>query len=198
MRMTESDVVAFVNADAIPLHDDALATLIAPLADAAATYARQVARSTANARTRADYARAFGDRALALRHAPMFSMAASALRRDVWQALPFDESLRYSEDADWVYRAAAMGYRIDYVPDARFEHSHDYDLRGSYKRRAGEGTADAAIYRLGRPSLIGDLVKPLAGSLVRDARAGLLSPSGAIERIAQAAGYYVGRWQARR
>src|SRR3954468_12725544 len=87
MRMTESDVVAFVNADAIPLHDDALEKLIAPLANASATYARQVARPTANARTRADYARAFGDQPLALRHAPFFSMAASALRRDVWQAL---------------------------------------------------------------------------------------------------------------
>lgn len=201
MRRTRSSVVAFVNADAVPLADDALARLCAPLErgdDVVATYARQLARPDADRLTKLDYARAFGDRVLEVRLGPFFSMAASAIRRDTWERLPFDEDLRYSEDVDWVRRASALGWRVEYVPDARFEHSHVYDLRAHYKRRAGEGTADAAIHRLGPPSAVADLARPLVGSVVRDARAGVLSPVSVATRAVQALGYFTGRRRAAR
>ena len=197
MEMTESAVVAFINADAIPLDDGALGRLVAPLLGAekvAATFARQVARPDADPLTKVDYARAFGDRApVQTRRGAFFSMAASAIRRDVWEALPFDEKLRYSEDVDWTQRASALGWGVEYVPEAVFEHSHSYDLRAHLKRRSGEGKADKAIFRLGPPSVVKDLLRPLAGSIVRDARAKVLSPSGVAVRVAQAAGYFAGR-----
>jgi len=197
MEMTSSPVVAFINADAIPLDDGALGRLVAPLlgeGKVAATFARQVARPDADPLTKVDYARAFGDRApVQTKRGAFFSMAASAIRRDVWEALPFDEKLRYSEDVDWTQRASALGWAVEYVPEAVFEHSHVYDLRSHLKRRTGEGKADRAIFRLGAPSVVKDLLRPLAGSIVRDARARVLSPSGVAVRVAQAAGYFAGR-----
>jgi rhamnosyltransferase len=197
MQMTRSPVVAFVNADAIPQGEGALARLIAPLLRgdlAAASFGRQIARPDADGLTKLDYARAFGASAPArMRRGAFFSMAASAVRRDVWEALPFDDALRYSEDVDWTQRAAALGWTVAYVPEAVFEHSHSYDLRAHLKRRAGEGAADKAIFRLGAPSIVGDLVRPLAGALVRDARSGALSPKAIAVRVAQAAGYFSGR-----
>ncbi len=196
MERTETDVVAFINADAIALVPDALERLVAPLADpsVAATYARQVARPDADPQTRADYARAFpAERELQTRFGEFFSMAASAIRRDAWEALPFDSALRYSEDVDWTHRLRLLGWDVRYVADAPFEHSHDYDLRGELKRRRGEGTADRLIYRMGPPSVVRDLLRPLAGSLLRDARAGLLRPRYVANRVAQAVGYYDGR-----
>lgn len=197
MKMTESAVVAFVNADAIPQDEGALARLVAPLLkgdSTAATFGRQLARPDADPLTKVDYARAFGDGStVRTRRGAFFSMAASAIRRDVWEALPFDEELRYSEDVDWTQRASALGWSVEYVPEAIFEHSHSYDLRAHLKRRRGEGRADKAIFRLGPPSVVGDLIRPLAGSLVRDARAKVLSPSGVAVRVAQAAGYFAGR-----
>jgi len=196
MERTETDVVAFINADAIALLPDALQRLIAPLVDptVAATYARQVARPDADAQTRADYERAFPAWAeLETRFGEFFSMAASAIRRDAWETLPFDPQLRYSEDVDWTHRLRLLGWRVGYVADAPFEHSHDYDLRGELKRRRGEGTADRLIYRIGPPSVVRDLMRPLAGSLLRDARAGLLRPRYVANRVAQAFGYYDGR-----
>jgi GT2 family glycosyltransferase len=200
MEETESEIAAFVNADAVPLSEDALSTLIAPLEDrrVAATFARQVARPDADRLTKLDYARAFGDDPVPTRLGSFFSMAASAIRRDVWSSMPFDPDLRYSEDVDWTTRVTALGYRIEYVPDARFEHSHAYDLRGHFKRRAGEGQADTAIHHLGKASLVTDFARPLVGSLVRDVRAGAAGPDAAMTRVVQAAGYFVGRWRSTR
>jgi rhamnosyltransferase len=200
MRETRSPIVAFVNADAIPLEDGALARLVAPLTQdpaLAATYGRQRPRPSASPATRLEQDRAFPpDAAPHLRRGRFFSMAASAIRRDVWQMLPFDETLRYSEDVDWTFRLGALGLTTAYVPEAVFEHSHDYTLAAQVKRRAGEGAADAAIYRLGRPSLLADFARPLAGALGRDLLGGVASPYAIATRAAQALGYLQGRRRA--
>lgn len=200
MRETSSPYVAFVNADAVPRDEHLLARLVHALREApllAASYARQVPRPDASPEVRVEYERAFPPTGRpALRRGRFFSMAASAVRRASWDLLPFDESLRYSEDVDWTQRADALGYATCYVPEAEVEHSHDYDLDGQLRRRAGEGEADAAIYRLGPPSLFADLARPLAGALVRDLRAGVASPRVVKLRAAQALGYFSGRRRA--
>jgi hypothetical protein len=197
MRETCSPIVAFVNADAFPLEDTALARLVEPLIAAsalAATYGRQRPRPSATSATRLEQDRAFPEAsAPLLRRGRFFSMAASAIRRDAWELLPFDERLRYSEDVDWTWRLGALGLTTAYVPEALFEHSHDYTLAAQVKRRAGEGEADAAIYRLGRPSLLGDFARPLAGALGRDLLGGVASPFAIATRAAQALGYVQGR-----
>lgn len=196
MAQTQSSIVAFINADAIPRDEHALRRLIDALRaspSGAAVYGRQVARPDADTLTRLDYERAFGSEALVTRFGAFYSMAASAIRRDAWEKLPFDESLRYSEDVDWVYRAQALGWTIEYAPDAVYEHSHAYDLRAHFKRRLGEGVADTMIYRLQKPSVLKDLVRSLGGTLLRDARAGALSIHGVATRAVQVAGYFEGR-----
>ena len=197
MERTRSDLVAFVNADAVPIGSEALARLVAPLAasaSVAASFGRQLPRPDASAQTRADHARTFGPAAVVrVRHGRFFSMAACAIRRSVWERLRFDESLRYSEDVDWVERASALGWACAYAPDARFEKSRDYDLAGHFARRAGEGEADTAIHHLGSPSPIRELLRPLAGALLRDASDRILSVRGVAVRCAQAFGYFAGR-----
>lgn len=199
MQVTRSPIVAFVNADAVPCDETALARLVAPLIEApglAATFGRQLPRPDADPAVRLEYARAFGESAPRLRRGTFFSMAASALRRDVWARLRFDETLRYSEDVDFVRRAEAAGLTVHYAPDARFEHSHDYSLAEHRKRRAGEGEADTHIHGLGDPSLVGDLLRPAAGAVLRDLRAGLVSPHVLGVRAMQALGYFEGRRRA--
>ncbi len=198
MDLTTSDVVAFVNADCVPLDSTALASLVRPLIEReghlVATYARQRPRTGADPLVATEYARAFpAGPAPSMRLGVFFSMAASAIRRSAWAALPFDPTLRYSEDVDWTNRVRAVGASIDYVPTAEFEHSHDYDAPSHFKRRRGEGVADARIYRLGPPSFVTDLLRPFGGALVRDVRAGLTSKRSIQVRGAQALGYFRGR-----
>lgn len=201
MRATDSEIVAFVNADAVPCDEEAIARLVAPLRAEpriAATFGRQVPRADASPLTRADYGRAFGDReAVKPRRGEFFSMAASAIRRSVHDAIAFDERLTYSEDVDWTRRIGAIGWSIAYVPEARFEHSHEYTLGEHRKRRRGEGRAEAAIDRLGRPSVARDFARPLVGAIVRDFQGGVLSASAVATRVAQAIGGFEGRLRAR-
>jgi glycosyltransferase involved in cell wall biosynthesis len=198
MSDTSSDIVAFVNADAIALSEDALTQLIAPLvadSSVAATFGRQIARPLASRAVQLDHLRAFGaQEPVKLRRGHFFSMAASAVRRTTWEKVPFDEELRYSEDVHWTKRVSETGGSLRYAFRARFEHSHDYSLRSDFMRRRGEGSADVSIYELERPSLVGDLVAPLVGAVLRDSAAGVLSASSVASRAAQATGYFVGRY----
>jgi rhamnosyltransferase len=176
MKRTRGEIVAFVNADAVPLGRDAVSDLVARCQwGAAAAFGRQLPRADARPLTKTDYARAFPDGPHDPKLGRFFSMAASAIRRDVWNALPFDERLRFSEDVDWTMRLRALGFTIDYVPRARFEHSHDYDVDAMRRRMRGEGEAESRIQRRAGPSVWSELVRPMAGSVVRDARAGVLS-----------------------
>ena len=49
---------------------------------------------------------------------------ASALRREVWEEMPFSETA-FAEDLDWGLRALRAGHRLAYAPDAVVRHSHD-------------------------------------------------------------------------
>jgi rhamnosyltransferase len=199
MEATQSPVVVFLNADAVPLSPDALVQLVAPLfrPNVVATFGRQVPRTGADPQTRLDHLRAFGpEEPVETARGKFFSMAASALRRDAWERLRFDEHLAYSEDVDWVRRASALGWESAYAPEARFEKSRHYDLRGHWQRRMGEGAADAVIYRLASVSWLADWAVPLTGALARDVRAGILSPRSLATRFVQASGYYAGRRRA--
>jgi len=197
MKATKSALVAFVNADAIPLHSDAVERLIAPLRrspDMAATFGRQVPRPDAEKITVSDMSRAFGETApVKTARGSFFSMAASAISRDIWNAHAFSEDLKYSEDVDWTYRCSRMGYDVEYIPGARFEHSHDYSPSGTRKRHHGEGVADTEIFDLGPPSVIRDLARPFVGTLLRDLRGGNLNPHNLTTRFRQATGYFAGR-----
>ena len=147
LRLTAGEWVVFLNSDCTPVDDEWLARLERGFADGvAAVFGRQAPRPgcwTLHAR---DTEAIFGDgaRQQAWRHC--FSMASSAIRRSVWETMPFSETLQYSEDVDWSWRARQQGWEIRYVPDATVLHSHNYTLAQSYRRHRGEGRAEARIF----------------------------------------------------
>lgn len=172
MRSTDGDVVVFLNSDCTPADTGWLRRLIAPFdePDVAAVFGRQMPRPECAHLFQKDTDDAYGDgrRQRAWRHC--FSMASSAIRRSVWRAAPFDESLKYSEDVDWSYRAAQAGHRVLYQPESRVSHCHDYTLAQAYRRQRGEGEAEARIFSWStwRASLVRYSLMPLARRLASD------------------------------
>jgi rhamnosyltransferase len=148
MRETDGELVVFLNSDCVPLHRSWLSRLLAGFDgdDVVAVFGRQEPRPDCTPLLSKDTEDTFGDghRQVFWRHC--FSMAASALRRATWERMPFNETLRYSEDIDWTWRARKAGGRIRYVADARVEHSHNYTLSQFYRRHRGEGEAEAQIF----------------------------------------------------
>jgi rhamnosyltransferase len=169
---TSADILVFLNSDATPQSVDWLAQLIAPLQDAktGASYGRQTARPDCRSLFVKDTERAFGDGRIAAGWLHFFSMANSAVRRELLERYPFETSIQYSEDIDWSYRMRKLGHRIVYVPEAAAMHSHNYSLGQSYKRHFGEGMAEAWIFRSGElnTSFLRYCLLPLGREVLRD------------------------------
>ena len=125
-----------------------LDALLAGFADekVAAVFGRQMSRPGCRPLMAKDTEDTYGDgsRQALWRHC--FSLAVSAIRRSVWERMPFQEDLQYSEDIDWTWRARGSGYEIRYAAGARVIHSHNYSLRQFYRRHFGEGRAEAHIF----------------------------------------------------
>ena len=164
VREAKGDVVVFNNADAVPLDENWLASLVKPLRDApetpAFTFANQLSRADAQALVRKDNERAFGDGKVQATWRFFFSVASAATWRRILVEAPFDEAIQYSEDVEWAWRNSRRDVdpvRIVYCPDAHVEHSHNYTLRELARRFRGEGTADRAIFG-DAPSLMREIL----------------------------------------
>ena len=148
MAATEGEFVVFLNSDCTPQDDCMLDALLAGFVDdkVAAVFGRQMSRPGCRPLMAKDTEDTYGDgsRQALWRHC--FSMAVSAIRRSVWERMPFQEDLQYSEDIDWTWRARRCGYEIRYAAGARVIHSHNYSLRQFYRRHFGEGRAEAHIF----------------------------------------------------
>jgi len=169
---TYGEVLVFLNSDATPQSNDWLARLIAPLQDpgTGACYGRQMPRSDCRSLFIKDTERAFGDGSTAAGWLHFFSMANSAVRRDLLEKYPFETDIQFSEDIEWSWRMRNLGHRIVYVPEAAAMHSHNYSLRQSYRRHFGEGKAEAWIFRHGelRTSFLRYFLLPLGREILRD------------------------------
>jgi rhamnosyltransferase len=169
---TGGDILVFLNSDATPENEDWLQRLIAPLRNTAcgASYGRQTPRPDCRSLFIKDTERAFGDGRVSAGWLHFFSMANSAVRRDLLERYPFDTDIQYSEDIDWSYRMRKLGHSIVYVPDAPAMHSHNYTLGQSYRRHYGEGKAEAWIFRNGElnTSFLRYCLLPLGREVLRD------------------------------
>jgi rhamnosyltransferase len=70
-----------------------------------------------------------------------YSHVNSACKREVWNAVPFDETLVMSEDQDWSRRVLLGGWQIVYEPEAVVVHSHDHGLRQAFRRNFDSGAS---------------------------------------------------------
>ncbi|MEW6754360.1 MAG: glycosyltransferase, partial [Candidatus Latescibacterota bacterium] len=147
MHCTRGEVVVFLNSDCTPVNEHWLGELLAGLAGTrtAAVFGRQVPRPGCHPLLARDTEDTFGDGVRHGRWRHCFSMASSAIRRSVWEEMPFDEELQYSEDIDWTWRARQRGYAVRYAPRSAVYHSHNYSLTQLYRRQYGEGKAEARI-----------------------------------------------------
>ncbi len=165
------EVVVFNNSDAVPLSDDYLLRLTAPLQDPAvgAVFGNQLCRADASFLVRKDHLRSFGDGREAATWRHFFSLVSSAARRELLLAEPFDRAFQYSEDIEWSWRLRRKrGLRVVYVPEARVEHSHNYTLPELRVRFFQEGVADARIF--GGKLRFAAMVRQTLMELLRDFR----------------------------
>jgi rhamnosyltransferase len=149
MRLAQSDICIFLNADATPQGTRWLRPLVETLMDqkVAACFSRQIPRPDCQAVFACDYDRCFGPQRESAHWDHFFSMVSSGLRKPVWQQRGFREDLQYAEDDDYTRWCKTSGYDVLYVPDSIAMHSHNYTPEQSYKRALGDAVAIAKATR---------------------------------------------------
>ncbi len=147
MRLARSAAVVFLNADATPRDANWLGPLVAALQDprTAAVFSRQLPRPHCRAVFARDYERCFGSRQALAGRGRFFSLASSAIRRDIWGRRGFLESMQYSEDEEYARWCRDQGWNVAYCPESAVVHSHNYTPRQAYKRSFGEAWALTAM-----------------------------------------------------
>lgn len=136
-------VCVFVSAHCIPANDRWLSRLLLPMEDraVAGVYGKQLPLPVTLAYEQRNLLTGFPVGSRRQTSSYFFHNANSAVRRDVWERLPFDEALPGLEDRDWARRAIADGYTIVYEPVAMVYHHHAETLAQIYGRWRREGQA---------------------------------------------------------
>jgi len=148
--LARSDVLVYLVQDATPTTPDFLTRLVTPLTrpGVAAAYGRQLPRASANPVEQFFLQATYPDLPRTKCYDPsnqptissiFFSNVCSAINRQVWEKIPFDESLIMSEDQQWAKEVLLAGFSIVYEPAAAVWHSHNYGLKQVLQRNFDSG-----------------------------------------------------------
>jgi rhamnosyltransferase len=205
-RMTRRPVIVFLVQDATPAGPEFLVELIEPLRspNVAGVYGRQIAYNWTNRIEKLFMEQTYPEQTIERRASPssrlrvrdiFFSNVCSAVRREVWERTPFDETLIMCEDQAWAKSALQQGFRIVYRASAAVYHSHNYGLPKVFRRNfdtglslkdvAGDSLADMVSYEIGH---VAAGIRTLAAT--RDLG---LVPHFFVHEAVRASGFLLGR-----
>jgi rhamnosyltransferase len=142
------DILVIASAHVYPVYRDWLETLIAPFQDEkiALTYGKQRGNEITKYSEQQIFAQWFGDSPNLQQSHPFCNNANAAIRRSLWEQLPYDETLTGLEDLDWAKRVLKMGLKIAYIPQAEIIHVHDETPLRTYNRYRREAIALKHIF----------------------------------------------------
>jgi len=149
--LANGDYLVFLTQDAAPATDRWLSNLVGNFRDnrIAGVYGRQIPKTGTKPmesfflNTRYPLSRmvqSAGQGKVDM-NAIFFSNANSAIRKEIWEKYPFDDSLIMSEDWEWAKKVLLAGYEIVYDPEAAVYHSHNYSLKTVFQRYFDSGVS---------------------------------------------------------
>lgn len=126
IRQTSGKFVVCLSGHCIPVNENWLGSLIRNFDDPqiAGVYGRQEPLSFSSDFDKRDMAIVFGLDRKVQKKDPFFHNANSAIRRDIWEKIPFDEEVTNIEDRVWANDILSKGYSIIYEPEASVYHYH--------------------------------------------------------------------------
>ncbi|MFO7145096.1 family 2 glycosyl transferase, partial [Arthrospira sp. PCC 8006] len=119
-RAASGDIIVIASAHVYPLYKDWLENLLYPFQrpEVALVYGRQRGNEITKYSEHQVFAKWFPETPDPSQMHPFCNNANAAIRRQVWEKLPYDETLTGLEDLDWAKRAQRLGYQIAYQPEA--------------------------------------------------------------------------------
>lgn len=165
------EVLVLASAHVYPRYSDWLERLLENFADqrVALVYGKQRGDQTSRYSERQLFTTWFPDLSDLDQSHPFCSNANAAVRRSVWEAMPYDESLTGLEDIAWARKALARGHRLVYEADAEIVHVHEETAAQIFNRYEREAIALKSIYSESRFGL-GSFLRLAASNIAADWR----------------------------
>jgi glycosyltransferase involved in cell wall biosynthesis len=200
------EVFVFVSGHCVPVDEQWLRSLCAPVADGSVgySYGRQIGGPASRFSECRTFEKYYPGSSCVPQKGFFCNNANSALSREVWSAYRFDEELTGLEDMDLAKRLCANGGKVGYVAEARVYHHHHESWAQVRRRFEREAIALQRIMPQIHVSPL-DLMRYLASSIVydlrharRERRAVALLAEIARYRFAQYVGSYKGNHEHRK
>jgi glycosyltransferase involved in cell wall biosynthesis len=141
-------LVVIASAHVYPVYPDWLESLLRPFEKEriALTYGKQRGPETAKFSEQQIYHQWYPDISKPRQATAFCNNANAAIRRDLWEKNPYDETLTGLEDLAWGKWAKEQGYDIAYVAEAEIIHIHNETPTGVFNRYRREAMAFKRIY----------------------------------------------------
>lgn len=139
LRNSKGEYLAILSAHCIPVNENWLGNLLRNFEsdDVAAVYGRQEPMTHTPDADKRDLLITFGlDKKIQIKDS-FFHNANSMIRRDIWEKIPFDETLTNIEDRAWAKEIIQKEYKIIYEPEASVYHYHGIHQNQNKKRCKG-------------------------------------------------------------
>jgi len=126
IRASTGEYIVCLSGHCIPVNNEWLEKLIQDLSDnnVAGVYGRQEPLSFSSSFDKRDLLITFGLDKIVQKKDTFFHNANSALRRSIWNEIPFDDRITNIEDRLWAQEVIRRGHTIIYEPEARVYHYH--------------------------------------------------------------------------
>jgi len=161
--------LVFASGHVWPITNSWLKNIIRPFEEdsVAMVYGRQRGTNANRLSELRDLHMLFGPTSHILVDEPRGNNGNSAVRKDLWEHQPFDETLTGLEDVDWARKVEQQGYRVYYAADASVRHVHEETLRQVYTRYLREAIATKRMFPHFRFTWQ-ELMRGLPYAMVRD------------------------------
>ncbi len=137
------EIAVFASAHVYPVYPDWLERLTSPLTDPeiALAYGKQRGDRHTKYSELQHFVKMYPEHSVARQRDPLCNNANAAIRRELWEQRPYDESLPGLEDLDWASWAVDQGYCLSYVAEAEVVHVHEERPLQVYNRYRREAIA---------------------------------------------------------
>lgn len=123
----KGDILLFASAHVYPVYTDWIEKMIAPFLkeNVALVYGRQTGNELTHFSELQVFKKWFPFNSNYNQDTPFCNNANCAIRKSIWEELPYDEYLTGLEDLDWAQRIMKKGFTIVYEAEAVIVHVHE-------------------------------------------------------------------------
>jgi glycosyltransferase involved in cell wall biosynthesis len=142
------EFIVIASAHVYPVYEDWLEKILEPFFDKkiALVYGKQRGNEITKYSEHQVFAKWFPEQSNYHQNHPFCNNANAAIRKSLWEKLPYDENLTGLEDLDWAKKILSLGYQIAYVAEASIVHVHDETAKRIYNRYFREALAFKKIF----------------------------------------------------